>query len=148
MSGTKWSVRNAGSVWAAMFAAWLVALSSSLGAIFIGEVMGQMPCELCWLQRAFMFPLAIILGIAAFRSDRGVTPYALTLAGAGWVVSLYHALLYFGFAPEKIQPCGSGPSCSDSAMTLFGSVPIPLLSLSAFTAITFFLALVFRRTRS
>ncbi|HQS13554.1 MAG TPA: disulfide bond formation protein B [Sphingorhabdus sp.] len=131
-----------------MFAAWLVALSSSLGAIFIGEVMGQMPCELCWLQRAFMFPLAIILGIAAFRSDRGVTPYALTLAGAGWVVSLYHALLYFGFAPEKIRPCGSGPSCSDNAMTLFGSIPIPLLSLSAFTAIAFILALVFRRTRS
>lgn len=134
--------------WAALFAAWTIALAASLGALFIGEIMGQYPCELCWFQRVFMFPLAIILGIAAFRSDRGVTPYALTLAGAGWVVSFYHALLYFGFAPEKIQPCGSGPSCSDSAMTLFGSVPIPLLSLSAFTAITFFLALVFRRTRS
>ena len=24
--------------------------------------MGQAPCDLCWFQRAFMFPLAIILG--------------------------------------------------------------------------------------
>lgn len=134
--------------WAALFAAWMVALTASLGALFIGEIMGQLPCELCWFQRIFMFPLAIILGIAAFKSDRGVTPYALTLAGGGWVVSFYHVLLYFGFAPDKIQPCGSGPPCSDNAMTLFGSVPIPLLSLSAFTATAFLLVLVFRRTRS
>lgn len=136
------------NAWAALFAAWIVALTASLGALFIGEVMGQLPCELCWFQRIFMFPLAIILGIAAFRSDRGVTPYAMTLAAAGWVVSFYHILLYFGLAPENIQPCGSGPSCSDDAMTLFDSIPIPLLSLSAFSAILFFLATLFRRTRS
>lgn len=134
--------------WAALFAAWTVALASSLGAIFIGEVMGQVPCGLCWFQRAFMFPLAIMLGIAAYRSDRGILPYAFTLAGAGWIVSFYHGLLYLGIVAEKIVPCGSGPSCSDGAMTLFGSIPIPLLSLCAFTAILFFLILLFRRTRS
>ena len=36
------------AAWSALFAAWLVALAASLGAIFIGEVMGQAPCVLCW----------------------------------------------------------------------------------------------------
>lgn len=133
--------------WVGLFAAWIVALTASLVALFIGEIMGQYPCELCWFQRIFMFPLAIMLGIAAFRSDRGVIPYGLTLAGAGWVVSAYHVLLYFGIAPDKIRPCGSGPSCSDGEMTLFGAIPIPLLSLAAFSAILFFLTL-YRRSRS
>ena len=43
--------------------AWAVALASTLAVLFIGEVPGQMPCLLCWYQRAFMFPLAIILGL-------------------------------------------------------------------------------------
>ena len=42
--------------------AWTVATSASLAVLFIGEVLGQTPCLLCWFQRAFMFPLAIILG--------------------------------------------------------------------------------------
>jgi disulfide bond formation protein DsbB len=137
----------AGSGWTALFSAWFFALSSSLGAIFIGEVMGQTPCELCWFQRAFMFPLAIMLGIAAYRSDRDVLPYAFALALAGWVIALYHLLLYLGVVPDEIQQCGSGPSCSNGEMTLFGAVPIPLLSLVAFSAILFFLNL-YRRSRS
>lgn len=134
--------------WAMLFAAWIVALASSLGAVFIGEVMGQVPCELCWFQRAFMFPLALMLGIATYRADRAVLPYAFTLASAGWAIALYHLRIYFGVVPEAIQPCGSGPSCSDAEMTLFGQLPIPLLSLVAFTAILLFLVLINRRFKS
>lgn len=147
MSEIKSSGHHAGGGWTAFYAAWLVALSSSLGAIFIGEVMGQTPCQLCWFQRVFMFPLAIMLGIAAYRSDRAVLPYAFALTLSGWAIALYHLLLYFGAVPDGIQQCGSGPSCSDSKMTLFGAIPIPLLSLAAFSAILFFLTL-YRRSRS
>ena len=49
------------TLWGFVFAAWLVAAVSSLGALFLGEVMGFAPCVLCWYQRIFMFPLAIIL---------------------------------------------------------------------------------------
>ena len=134
--------------WLALLGAWLVALSASLGAIFIGEVMGQAPCVLCWFQRAFMFPLAIILAIAAFRSDRGVIAYAAPLAAIGWVVALYHLLLYLGVVSQALQPCGAGPSCAEGAMSLFGSLPIPLLSLCAFTAIILFLMFCYRNSKS
>ena len=53
----------------ALYLAWLVALASTLGALFIGEVLGQTPCVLCWFQRAFMFPLAIVLGLGLWWRD-------------------------------------------------------------------------------
>ncbi len=36
--------------WNLLLIAWLVALVSTLSALFIGEVMGQAPCVLCWFH--------------------------------------------------------------------------------------------------
>ncbi|KIC10979.1 hypothetical protein RA19_09660 [Leisingera sp. ANG-M1] len=119
-----------------LYLAWLLALAASLAVLFIGEVLGQTPCVLCWFQRAFMFPLALVLGIAAWANDKGVWKYGLALAGGGSAVALWHMALYSGLIPEKIRPCSaSGPSCTDANMDVLG-LPIPLLSLAAFLAIT------------
>ena len=115
----------------ALLAAWVLALFASLAVLFIGEVMGQAPCVLCWYQRIAMFPLAIILGVAAWRGDLAVWRYALPIAAAGVAVAGFHTLLYFGIIPESIEPCGTGPSCTDSRMTILG-LAIPVLSLAAF----------------
>ncbi|KKX29454.1 disulfide bond formation protein B [Rhizobium sp. LC145] len=132
-------------IWLPTFGAWFIALVSSLGALFIGEVMGQAPCDLCWHQRAFMFPLALILAVAAFRSDAAAWFYALPVAAVGWLMAGFHNLLYFGIVPSAIKPCGQGPSCSGEGMLLFGVVPLPLLSLAAFTLIITLLLVVRRR---
>jgi len=121
--------------WGRLFAAWIVALAATAGALFIGEVMGQAPCNLCWYQRAFMFPLAVILAVATFREDTGVWRYALPIAVLGGLVAAFHSLLYAGIIPEAIKPCAaSGPSCSSADMTILG-LPLPYLSLAAFTAV-------------
>lgn len=134
------------SSWWLLLAAWLIALCASLGALFISEVLGQAPCYLCWFQRAFMFPLAIILLVACIRSDAGVWRYALPLAAIGGLVALYHTLLQVGLIQEPIVQCGAGPSCSSAAMTLFGWLSIPALSLAAFSAIVVLLIFVRRRS--
>jgi disulfide bond formation protein DsbB len=131
--------------WWMLFLAWLVALISSLGALFIGEVMGQMPCLLCWYQRIAMFPLAIILGIACLANDCTIWRYTLPLAGLGGALALWHSLLYLGIFPEEIEPCGQGISCSGADMTILGGVPLPLLSLGAFVAILLLLFIVRRK---
>ena len=133
-----------GSTWTLLFAAWLVAMAGTLGALFIGEVMGQAPCSLCWYQRIFMFPLAVLLGIACYAGDRRAGRYALPLAGLGWLAAAYHLLVYAGIVPAEIVRCGEGPACDDSAMTLFAVVPIPLLSLIAFSAIALLLYLALK----
>ena len=123
----------------ALFAAWAVALIATLSVLFIGEVLGKAPCILCWYQRAFMFPLAGILAIAAWRADFGIRIYAIPLAIIGAGIALWHLGLFTGFIPEAVQPCtADGPSCTDENQ-LFLGVPIPLLSLAAFAAIIFLL---------
>ncbi|MGV1908552.1 MULTISPECIES: disulfide bond formation protein B [Agrobacterium] len=139
------TVQSEDRAWLPTFGAWMVALTSTLGALFIGEVMGQAPCDLCWHQRAFMFPLAVLLAVAAFRSDGRAWFYAAPLAAIGWLIAAFHNLLYFKVIPTAIKPCGQGPSCSGDGMILFGALPIPLLSLAAFTAIIILLLIVRRR---
>jgi disulfide bond formation protein DsbB len=132
--------------WLLLFAAWAVALLSTLGALFIGEVMGKTPCLLCWYQRAFMFPLAIVLAVACYSADMTAWRYALPLALVGFLIAAYHNLLFWGVIPEEIQPCGVGPSCSSSDLNLLGNIPIPLLSLAAFAALSLLLLLISRRS--
>lgn len=134
--------------WNLLVGAWLIALCATLGALFIGEVMGQAPCELCWYQRIAMFPLAWILGIAAFRGRLDYDWYALPLTAVGVVMAAFHTLIYFDIIPEAIHQCGAGPSCSDTnAMQLFETVPIPLLSFLSFAAILILLLAVRRTNR-
>jgi disulfide bond formation protein DsbB len=132
--------------WGLLLVVWLLAVISTLAALFIGEVMGKTPCVLCWYQRIFMFPLAPMLTIACYRSDFAVWKYALPLAVIGWGIAMYHSLLFVGVIPESIKPCSAGTSCSGADMMIFGSVPLPLLSLAAFSAIALLLVLVRRRT--
>lgn len=136
------------TTWLLLLAAWLIALAATFGALFVGEVMGQIPCNLCWHQRAFMFPLAAILAVASFRSDVGVWLYAVPVAVVGWMIAAFHNLVYFKLVPTAIKPCGQGPSCSGDAMTFLGAIPLPLLSLAAFTVIVALLLIVRRRTQS
>ena len=135
-------------LWKLLFAAWLIALGSTLSALFIGEVMGQTPCVLCWFQRIFMFPLAVILAIACFGSDGAVWRYALPLAAIGAILAGWHTLLFTGLIPAALEPCGSGTSCSSENMTILGGVPLPILSLAAFAALIVLLLLVRKRVNS
>ena len=90
---------------------------------------------LCWYQRAFMFPLAVILGLGLWWGDRTIGRYGIALALAGGAFALWHLGLFAGIVPEPIQPCtASGPSCTDDKQLVLG-VPIPLLSLLAFALI-------------
>jgi disulfide bond formation protein DsbB len=131
-----------GEVWGLLFVAWLVALGSTLAVLFIGEIMGQTPCVLCWYQRAFMFPLAVILAVACYRSDGAVWRYALPLAAIGGAIAVWHTLVFSGLAPTALEPCGAGPSCSSTNMTILGGLPLPLLSVGAFGAIAILLHIV------
>ena len=115
--------------------AFLIALGATLGALFIGEVLGQMPCTLCWYQRIAMFPLVPILGLSLWRGDGSAWLYALPLVLAGLALAAWHSGLYAGILPAPIVPCTqNGPSCTGEAQMILG-VPIPYLSLAAFAAI-------------
>jgi disulfide bond formation protein DsbB len=133
------------SAWTLIFAAWLTASVASLGALFLGEVMGLLPCVLCWYQRIFMFPLVVILAIGLFPFDPKVLRYALPLAGVGLLISLFQVLLVAGVIPKSMTPCTQGIPCGSVQIEWFGFVTIPLLSFLAFLVIVaLLLASVFK----
>lgn len=134
-TGHSISSRADTTIWMLIFVAWLVASTSTLGALFLGEVMHLPACVLCWYQRIFMFPLALILPIGLFPYDRKVIRYALALAVPGWLIAVFHQLLIAGVIPESIKPCIQGVPCTDKVIEWFGFVTIPLLSVVAFSTI-------------
>lgn len=126
---------NAQSAWMMIFLSWLIAVVSMLGSLFFSEVMGLEPCVLCWYQRICTYPLVIILLVALFPLDIKVVKYSLPLSIIGLGFALYHYLVYSGYIPESLQPCGQGPSCADVNLELFGFITIPMLSILSYLAI-------------
>lgn len=121
------------AAWTLVFGCWLIASASTLGALFFSEIMKLPPCVLCWYQRIFMFPLVLLLPVGLFPFDGKIIRYALSLALAGWLVSLFHVLLVVGLIPEAVRPCTQGVPCSEVQIQWLGFVNIPLLSFIAFS---------------
>lgn len=123
------------TAWTLIFIAWLIAAASTMTSLFFSEIMHLEPCVLCWYQRICIFPLAIILLVGLYPLRQDVIKYALPFAVIGLGFTLYHIALFYGFIPEGLKPCSKGIPCDDDSMVLFGFLPIPLLSLGAFSAI-------------
>lgn len=123
------------SPWTAVYLAWLVAATATLGALFLGEVMGMLPCVLCWYQRIFMFPLVFVLTAGLLPYDTKVVRYALPLALVGLMIASFHALLVAGVIPGNFAPCTQGEPCSTFQIQWFGLLTIPLMSVLAFLAV-------------
>lgn len=122
----------------ALTASWAVALLATLGSLYFSEIVRFEPCRLCWYQRIAMYPLAIILLVAATRRDPGVRWYAAPLAFIGAVISTYHYVLEW-FPQLESGACGVGPPCTLVWFREFGFVSLPYLALSAFLLILAFL---------
>jgi disulfide bond formation protein DsbB len=119
--------------------AWLIALASMLGSLYYSEIAHFEPCKLCWYQRIAMYPLAFILGIAAYRRDLGIRIYAATLAAIGGVIAAYHYLIQV-FPSLSSGECSVGVPCTARYVEEFGFVSIPWMALAAFSLILVLLA--------
>ena len=117
----------------------LAASIATCGSLFFSEVLGWLPCELCWLQRILMYPLVVILFVGILRNDRGVHLYGLPLALVGMGYSLYHYLDILQVIP--LTPCRGGVPCSFDYLSPYLTGPlafikIPFLALIAFAIIS------------
>jgi len=119
--------------------AWLVAAGATAGSLYYSEVAGFVPCELCWWQRIAMYPLVLILGVAAVRSDRRVAWYGLPLSVVGLAIALYHVLIQFQPTLD-VGMCGGGVPCTARYLSVFGFVSIPVMASGGFLLITGLLA--------
>ena len=122
---------------AGLWIAAAVALTATLGSLYFSEVADYVPCRLCWFQRIAMYPLAVILLVAAIRHDRDVRWYVVPIAVIGGLVSTYHYLIEWRPALEG-GACDVGPSCADIWFRDLGFVTLAFMALCGFVAILVF----------
>jgi len=140
---------NPPAAWLLLLLAWLVAATATLSALFLGEIVGLPICSMCWYQRIAMFPLAVILPFGLFPDlDRRMIRAGLALALLGLLLALYHQGIVAGLVPERIQPCVQGIPCSETVISWFGFITIPLLSIVAFATLVALLGAALYRSRS
>lgn len=107
--------------------AWLAVSTASLGSLYLSEVVGFLPCLLCWYQRIAMYPLVVILGVALLLGDTRVWRYVLPIAGIGLLISSYHVLIQFQ-PVVALVPCSEEIPCTVRYLSVFGFVSIPVMA--------------------
>lgn len=122
----------------ALYIALLVAWVAMLGSLYFSEVLGYVPCQLCWVQRIFMYPLAGVLAIGLLRRDPHLPYLVLPFSLIGLGVSTYHYLIQKTDIFGSTVVCQTGVPCSMAWINWFGFVTIPFLALTAFFLITVF----------
>jgi disulfide bond formation protein DsbB len=126
------SIRSA--IWGyELWLAFAVTAVATGGSLFFSEIANFIPCELCWFQRIFMYPLAIVTLLAAIANDHRVARYLLPLPVIGAGFSVYHLLVENKIVEQTNACLVSAPGgCAVKWIDEFGYVTIPVLALTAF----------------
>jgi disulfide bond formation protein DsbB len=118
-----------------LYIAFALALTATLGSLFMSGVLGWAPCVLCWYQRIMLYPLVIIFAVAILKGVNNLKHIVLPMTIIGGLVALYHMLLQYKIIPEALGPCVNGVSCVTSYHLGPNFVTVPLLALLSFIAI-------------
>lgn len=113
--------------------AFILVLAATSLSLFYSDILGFIPCGLCWFQRIFLYSQVVILGIASFKKDLSVTKYSIGLSSIGGLISLYqHYIQMGGSALVKCPAAGEGVDCARRILFEFGYITFPLMSFSIF----------------
>jgi disulfide bond formation protein DsbB len=134
LGGAPWAERLLADLGgAALWLGALVAVVCTCGSLYYSEIVGYTPCDLCWFQRICMYPLSVILLVAAFRRDRGIWRYVVVQVAVGIAIAAYHTQLQA--FPTQRSFCPTTVPCTIRYVWEFGFVSLPFMALSGFVFI-------------
>lgn len=111
---------------------WVVALVATAGSLYFSEIRGYTPCTLCWIQRIFMYPLVIVIGVAYIQKNVRIAVTTLVFSVIGGCISIYHyGIQKLDFLSDSAPACGQVP-CTGEYINWLGFITIPFLALTAF----------------
>jgi len=138
-SATAKNIVDSFSPWALPLAA-AVTTTCTLGSLYFSEIVNYKPCKMCWYQRSMMYPLAVILIVAALLKDRKIWRYATPLAAIGISISTYHWFLE-RFPNLDAGVCDVEVPCEFVWFENFGFVTLPFMAFTGFLAVLVFTTL-------
>jgi disulfide bond formation protein DsbB len=116
-----------------------VAVTATLGSLYLSAVAKFVPCELCWFQRFCMYPSTVVL-LFAWLTKR-VRWWTWVLPAVGLAISTYHYVLErFPDSVAKVCP-KDGPDCSVTLVWKFHFLSIPGMAWAGFATILVLLGL-------
>jgi len=114
----------------------LLSVITTLSTLLYSEILGFEPCSLCWLQRIFLYPQVILLGIALIKKERLIADYCIGLSVPGALIALYqHYLQMGGSSFVKCPAISDGADCAKRIVFEFGFITFPLMSFTVFVAL-------------
>ena len=119
-----------------LWIAFSLSLAASAMTLVYSDVLGIAACIMCWWQRIALYPLVVILGIAAWKKERVASALStITLSIIGGGIALYQHLLQVGIT--SAAPCDAISSTDCGARFLFelGYITFPLMAVSIFAAL-------------
>jgi disulfide bond formation protein DsbB len=129
----------------ALGAATLVAAVATAGSLWFSLGVGLVPCDLCWYQRILMYPLVVVLGVAAVEGRAGVWKTALPFVALGAPISAYHSYIQVAGGAGAGGQCTVGGGCTSIQYPMLGGLlTIPRLALVGFLFVGVALAFVAR----
>lgn len=125
----------------------IISLSAVLGSLIYSNLAGFPPCELCWIQRIFMYPQALISFIALIRKDKSVIQYLFPLSILGGLIAFYHSITHFGLGDSLLECTSALGDCGKLYVFEYGYITIPLMSLTMFVYLFAVYLLYFKSTK-
>ncbi len=119
----------------AMPLSFLVACFATLGSLFYSAIAHYLPCELCWVERAVLYPQIPLFGAAflkKFKTSKHVANIGIALSFIGALVSAYHSLLQMGVVSGGLCAALGPVSCAKVYVLEFGYITMPLMACTAF----------------
>lgn len=101
------------------------------GSLVYSNIVGFPACDLCWVQRIFIYPQVLIASVSIWRKEKLAVYYGLPLSVLGGLVALYHSFVLWGGG--SILPCtAEGGACSKVYVMEYGYITIPVMALTTF----------------
>ena len=111
-----------------------VSLVAVIGSLSYSEIIGFVPCDLCWIQRMFMYPQAILAFIGLVKKEKSIVSYLFVLSIIGGFVALYHSLIHWRLISGSFLACTSSLTapCAKVYVLEYGYITIPFMAFSMF----------------
>src|SRR3989338_3975801 len=112
----------------------IISVVATLGSLAYSEIIKLPPCDLCWYQRALLYPQVVILAVALVKKNRDIYDYVIGLNIIGIIIAGYQYIMqminYSG--PCPVGSVAGNIGCFAKDVFEFGYITLPLMALSVF----------------